>query len=139
LKDDEDAATEMPKDSPHLEWWEEAKRKAKEEDDEMLEDQEAHLESFATARKEEMTRVAAAQVVHVESSPRRHGRVPACPQFPVGRFAEVARIWKAVAERRKAFEGDATCSSNGKGGATAATSSSPRMRRSHVLRVALIS
>jgi hypothetical protein len=92
LKDDEDAATETLKDSPHLEWWEKAKRKAEEEDDAMLEEQEAQLESFATARKEERTRAAAVQAIHVESSPRRHARIPACLQFPVGRFTEVAHL-----------------------------------------------
>jgi hypothetical protein len=39
---------------------EEAERKAKEEDGEMLEEQEALLESFATACKEERTRSAVA-------------------------------------------------------------------------------
>jgi hypothetical protein len=58
--------------------------------------------------------------VHAESSPRRHGRVPACPQFLVRRFAKVAHIWKDAAERCKAFEGDASCSENGEGAATAA-------------------
>jgi hypothetical protein len=52
LEDDEDAAMETPKDSPHLEWWEEVERKA--------EEQEALLESFTTARKEERTRAATA-------------------------------------------------------------------------------
>jgi hypothetical protein len=61
LEDDKDAAIETPKDSPHLEWWEEAERKA--EEDEILEQQEARLESFATTRKEERTRAAAAQAV----------------------------------------------------------------------------
>jgi hypothetical protein len=44
----------------------------------------------------------------------------AYPQFPVGRFAEVARIWKAAAKRRKAFEGNASCSANGEGDAATA-------------------
>jgi hypothetical protein len=52
LEDDKDAAMETPEDSPCLEWWEEAERKAKEEEDEMLEEQETLLESFATACKE---------------------------------------------------------------------------------------
>jgi hypothetical protein len=94
-------------DSPCLEWWEEAERKAEEE--------EALLESFATARKEESIQAAAAQTVHAESSPRGHGHVPPCPQFPVKRFAEVAGIWKAAAERSKAFEGDTSRSMNGEG------------------------
>jgi hypothetical protein len=83
----------------------------------MLEEQEALLESFATACKEERTR---AQAICAESSPRGHGRVPTCSQFPVERFAEVARIWKADADRRKAFNGDASCSVNGEGSAAAA-------------------
>jgi hypothetical protein len=52
LEDDKDAAMETPKDSPCLEWWEEAEHK-NEEEDEMLEKQEALLESFAIVRKEE--------------------------------------------------------------------------------------
>jgi hypothetical protein len=110
LEDDKDAAIETLEDSPRLEWWEE---------DEMLEEQEALLESFATACKEERTRAAAAHAIRAESSPRRHGRVPACPQFPVGRFAEVARIWKAVMERRKTFEGGASRFANGEGSVAA--------------------
>jgi hypothetical protein len=51
-----------------LEWWEEAERKAEEEEDEMLEEQEAHLESFATMRKEERTRVAMVQAIRAESA-----------------------------------------------------------------------
>jgi hypothetical protein len=54
LEDDKDTMTETPDDSPRLEWWEETEHKA-EEEDEMLEEQEALLESFATARKEERT------------------------------------------------------------------------------------
>jgi hypothetical protein len=46
-------------DSPRLEWWEGAERKAEEEEDKILEEQEALLESFANARKEERTRAAA--------------------------------------------------------------------------------
>jgi hypothetical protein len=38
LKDNEDAATVTPEDSPRLEWWEEAERKAEEEEDEMTEE-----------------------------------------------------------------------------------------------------
>jgi hypothetical protein len=53
LEDDKDATTEMPEDSPCLEWWEEVERKAGEKKDKILEEQEALLESFATARKEE--------------------------------------------------------------------------------------
>jgi hypothetical protein len=34
------------------------------------------------------------------------------------RFAEVARIWKVAADKRKGFEGDASCSANGEGAAT---------------------
>jgi hypothetical protein len=116
LEDDEDAVTETPEDSPCLEWWEDAERKAEEEEDEMLEEQEALLQSFATMRKEERNRPAAAQA---ESSPRGHGRVPACPQFPIRIFVEVACIWKAAAERRKAFEGDTSCSANVEGAAAA--------------------
>jgi hypothetical protein len=121
LEDDEDAGMEMPEDYPHLEWCEEVGRKAKEEedDDEMLEEQEALLESFAAACKEQRTRAAVAHAIRVESSPRRPGHVPACLQFLVGRFAEVARIWKAIADRRKAFDDDASCSANGE--CTAAT------------------
>jgi hypothetical protein len=85
----------------------------------MLEEQEALLESFATVRKEERTRVATTQAIRAESSPHRHGHIPACPQFPVERFVEVARIWKAAAERRKPFEGDASCSTNGESAAAA--------------------
>jgi hypothetical protein len=33
LEDDEDAMTEKPGDSPCFEWWEEAKRKAEEEEE----------------------------------------------------------------------------------------------------------
>jgi hypothetical protein len=52
-----------------LEWWEEAEHKAEEEEeDEMLEEQEAHLESFATTRKEERTRVAMVQAIRAESA-----------------------------------------------------------------------
>jgi hypothetical protein len=39
-------------------------------------------------------------------------------QFSIGRFTEVARIWKAIADRCKAFEGDASSSANGEGVAT---------------------
>jgi hypothetical protein len=120
LEDDEDAATKTSEDS-HLEWREEAERKAEEEEeeeDEMLEGKEVMLESFATMRKEERTR--AAQDVRAESSPRVHGRVLACPQFHIARFTKVARIWKAVAERCKAFEDDASCSANGEGATAAA-------------------
>jgi hypothetical protein len=53
LEDNKDTATETPEDSLRLEWWEEEKRKTEEKEDEMLEEQEALLESFATARKEE--------------------------------------------------------------------------------------
>jgi hypothetical protein len=60
LEDDEDAATETPEDSSRLELWEEAERKAEKEKDEMLEEQEALLESFATACKEERTQAAVA-------------------------------------------------------------------------------
>jgi hypothetical protein len=49
----------------------------------MLEEQEALLESFTTARKEERTWAAATQDVRGESSPHGHGRVPACLQFPL--------------------------------------------------------
>jgi hypothetical protein len=73
LEDSEDAATETPEDSPHLERWEEAKCKIKEEENEMLKEQEALLESLATARKEERTQAAGP------------GHVPSCPQFD--RFA----------------------------------------------------
>jgi hypothetical protein len=59
LEDDEDTAMETPKDSLHLEWWEEPERKTDEEEDKMPEEQEALLESFATARKKERTRAAA--------------------------------------------------------------------------------
>jgi hypothetical protein len=75
-----------------------------------------------------------------ESSPCGHGRVPAYPQFPIRRFIEVARIWKAVAERRKAFKGDASCSANGEGDAAAAVVViSSDERRSDVLRISSIS
>jgi hypothetical protein len=74
------------------------------------------------------------QAVRAESSPHGHGRVPANPQFPVRRFAEVARIWKAVAERRKAFKGDTSCSVNGEGNATAVVVISSD-KRSDVLRI----
>jgi hypothetical protein len=43
LEDDKDAATEMSEDSPRLEWWEKAERKAEEEEAEMLEKREALL------------------------------------------------------------------------------------------------
>jgi hypothetical protein len=76
LEENEDAVTETPKNSPRLEWWEESECKAKEEKDEMLEGQEALLESFATTRKEERNRAAVAQAVHLESSLRGHGHVP---------------------------------------------------------------
>jgi hypothetical protein len=89
----EDATTETSKDSPHLELWEEAECKTEEE---MLEEKEALLESFAIACKEERTREAVAQAANPESSLRGHGLVPACPKFPVGKFAEVVCIWKAV-------------------------------------------
>jgi hypothetical protein len=49
----------MLEDSPCLEWWEEAEWKAEEEeeeDNEMLEEQDALLESFATTHIEERTR-----------------------------------------------------------------------------------
>jgi hypothetical protein len=120
LEDDKDAATEMPEDSPCLEWWGKVEPKVEEEEKKMLEEQEALLESFATARKEERTRAALTQAVCVESSPHGHDLVPAFPQFPVGRFAEVVHVWKAAAERRKAFEGDASCSTNVEGATTAA-------------------
>jgi hypothetical protein len=84
-----------------------------EEEDEML-------KSFTTTRKEERTRALVVQAIRAESSLLGYGGVPAYPQFPVGRFAEVARIWKDVAERRKAFEDDASCSANGEGAAAAA-------------------
>jgi hypothetical protein len=76
----------------------------------VLEEQEVLLESFATTHKEERTRAAVVQAICAKSSLREPGRVPHCPQFPVGRFAEVARIWKATVDRRKAFDGDASCS-----------------------------
>jgi hypothetical protein len=83
LEDDEDAVTETPRDSLRLEWWEEAKRKAEEEEDEMLEKQEALLESFKAAHKEK-THMAAVCAVRVEpASPHGTGHVPACP--PVSR------------------------------------------------------
>jgi hypothetical protein len=110
LEDDKDVMTETLEASLRLQWWEE-------EEEEMLEEQEALLVSFDTERNEERTRAAAAQDVRAESSMRGHGRISACPQLPVGRIAEVARIWKAAAERRKAFEGDASCSANGEGAA----------------------
>jgi hypothetical protein len=49
LEDDEDAAMETLEDSPRLEWWEEAERKAEEEENKMPEEQEALLESFKFA------------------------------------------------------------------------------------------
>jgi hypothetical protein len=52
-------------------------------------------------------------------SPRGPGHVPAYPQFLIERFTEVAQIWKAAAERRKAFEGEELCSAKGEGVATA--------------------
>jgi hypothetical protein len=115
LEDDEDAVTETPEDSPRLEWWEESERKTKEEKDEMLEEQEALLESFATARKEERNRAASAQPVRVESNLRGHGHVPDCSQSPIGILAKVACIWKAATDRRKSNEGNASCSMNGEG------------------------
>jgi hypothetical protein len=124
LEDDEEATMETPEDSPCLEWWEEAERKAEEEENEMIEEQEVLLESFAAAHGEERTRVAASQVVRKESSPHGHGNVPAYPQFPIERFAEVVCIWKDAAERRKAFEGNASCSVNGEGGGAAVVVSS---------------
>jgi hypothetical protein len=117
LADDEDAATETLEDSPCLERWEEAKRKIKEEEDEMLKEQEALLESFATARKEERTQVATAQAIHAEASPCGPGHVPACPQFSVKRFAKVAQIWKSAAERGKAFGGKVSYPVKGEGAA----------------------
>jgi hypothetical protein len=137
LEDDEDALTEMPKDSPCLEWCEEAEHKAEGEEDEMLEEQEALLESFATARKEETTCVATAEAILAEASPCGPVHVPACPQFLVERFDKIEQIWKAATERRKAFEGKASCSM--KGESVAATSSSPRTTKSDVLRVVLVS
>jgi hypothetical protein len=128
LEEDEDVVTETPEVSPRLEWWEEVDRKANEEEDEMLKEQEAPLDFFATAHNENFfgtshnekrTQAATAQAVPIESSPREPSRILACPQFPVGRFAEIARIWEALVERRKAFEGEASCSMNGEG-ATAA-------------------
>jgi hypothetical protein len=119
LEDDKDTTMEMLEDSPRLEWWEEAECKAEEEGEEMLEEQEALLESFATARKEERTWAVTTQAVHAKSSPCGHGHAPACPQFPLGRFAEVAQIWKAAMDRRKAFDSDASCSVNGEGAAAA--------------------
>jgi hypothetical protein len=88
--------------------------------------------------KEERTWATPTQAVRAESSPRGHGRVPAYPQFPIRRFAEVARIWKAVAERHKAFKGDASCSANGEGN-TAAVVVISSDKRSDVLRIVLIS
>jgi hypothetical protein len=67
LEVDEDVTMEMPEDSPHLEWREETELKAEEEEeDEMLKEQEALLESFTTARKEERTRAAVTQDVRAE-------------------------------------------------------------------------
>jgi hypothetical protein len=88
-----------------------------EEEDEML-------KSFTTTRKEERTRALVVQAIRAESSLLGYGGVPAYPQFPVGRFAEVARIWKDVAERRKTFEDDASCSANGEGAAATVVFSS---------------
>jgi hypothetical protein len=83
LEDDEDAPIETMEDSPHLEWWEEEECKAEEEEDEMLEKQEALLESFKAAHKEK-THMAAVCAVRVEpASPHGTGHVPACP--PVSR------------------------------------------------------
>jgi hypothetical protein len=89
LEDDEDAAMETPEDSPCLEWWEEAEHKAEEEEeDKMLEEQEAQLESFATACKEERTQAAAAQAIRIESSPRGPGRGACHPHRVIS-----ARTW----------------------------------------------
>jgi hypothetical protein len=78
LVNDEDGETETLENSPCLEWWEEAERKAEEEDNEILEEQEALLESFATPRKEERTWAALAQPVRAEASLHGLGCLLAC-------------------------------------------------------------
>jgi hypothetical protein len=47
------------------------------------------------------------EAVHAERSP--HGSVCAlrCPKFPVKRFGQLARIWKAIAARHKALADEA--------------------------------
>jgi hypothetical protein len=133
LEDNEDTVIETLEDSPCLEWWEEVERKAEEEDDEMLEEQETLLESFTTARKEERTQAAAAQAVHAESSLRGHGHVPTCPQFPVGRFTEVARIERLL--RRGARHLRATHHDPRMVKTLSLPPSSPRTRRSDIVLV----
>jgi cell wall assembly regulator SMI1 len=91
----------------------------------MLKEQEALLESLSTTHNKKRNRVAAAQDVSAESSPCELGCVPACSQFPIERIAEVAQIWKAVADRRKAFEGDASCFENSEGATAAVVVISP--------------
>jgi hypothetical protein len=114
LEDDEDAVTQTPKDSLCLLRWEEVERKAEEEEDEMSRAGGAVkvIRHYPQVRKDSGGRRA--------GRPRRvrsawTWRVLACLQFTVGRFAEVARIWKDATERRKEFEGSA----NGEGAATA--------------------
>jgi hypothetical protein len=62
LEDDEDTVTETSKDSPHLEWWEEAKRKS-EEEDEMIEEQGGVDGVLRDCEREERTCVFAALTI----------------------------------------------------------------------------
>jgi hypothetical protein len=135
LEDDEDAATKTSEDS-HLEWREEAERKAEEEEDEMLEGKEAMLESFATTRKEERTR--AAQDVRAESSPRGHGRVLARPQFHIARFTGLRAFGRLLRRGARHLRTTHHAPRMVKALPPPPSSSSPRMRRSDFLRVALI-
>jgi hypothetical protein len=136
LEDDKDAATETLEDSPRLKWWEEAERKAEEEEYEMLEDQEAQLEFFATARKKERTRAAVAHAVREESSPHGHAAYWPARSFLLEdspRLHAFGRpLWKGARHLRATYHAPQMVKA-----LPPPPSSSPRMR-SDVLKVALI-
>jgi hypothetical protein len=68
------------------------------------------MESFATMRK--IRKNSHGRGI---GRPRKPSRVSACPQFPLKRFDEVLRIWKATTKRHKTFEHEASCFTKGEG------------------------
>jgi hypothetical protein len=103
----------------------------------MLEEQKMLLEFFASARKEERTRAAAAQAVHAESPPRRPGRAPAYLHSPVGRSSRLRAFGRPIPRVARPLRATHHAPGMVKGATAVVVISSDE--RSDVLKVALIS